>query len=68
MYTHRKRIAEGKEAWVVTNPSDHRVTEKLHLGKEWAHTTDLFDKELKIDNQTIEISLESLDVYVIILR
>jgi hypothetical protein len=64
----RKRIAEGKEAWVITNPADHRVTEKLHLDKEWAHAYDLFDNELNIINQTIEISLESLDVSVIILQ
>jgi hypothetical protein len=44
------------------------VTEKLHLGREWAHATDLFDNELKIDNQTIEISIESLDVFIIILQ
>jgi beta-galactosidase len=64
----RKRITDGKEAWVVTNPTDHMVTEKLHLGREWAHAADLFDNELKIDNQTIEISIESLDVFIIILQ
>ena len=64
----RKRITDGKEAWVITNPTDHMVTEKLHLGKEWAHASDLFDNELKIDNKTIELSIESLDVSVIILQ
>ena len=30
----RKRIADGKEAWVITNPTDHKVTERLHLNKD----------------------------------
>ena len=62
----RKRIAGGKEAWVVTNPTDHPVTEKMKLDKDWAHASDLFDNELKIENQAIEISLESLDVLFIL--
>jgi beta-galactosidase len=64
----RKRITAGKEAWVITNPTDHRVTEKLHLNKAWAHASDLFDNGINIKNQTIEISLESLDVSIILLQ
>jgi beta-galactosidase len=64
----RRRITDGKEAWVVTNPTDHMVKEKIGLKKEWTHASDLFDNELKIDHQTMEISLESLDVSIIILQ
>ena len=64
----RKRVREGKEAWVITNPTDHKVTERLHLNKQWTHASDLFDKELNIDNHSIEISIASLDVSVIILQ
>jgi hypothetical protein len=64
----RKRIADGKQAWVITNPTDHNVTEKLNLEKGVAHAADLFDNELKIDNNTIELSLKSLDVSIIILQ
>lgn len=64
----RKRIVTGKEAWIVTNPTNHPVTERLILNKEWSHASDLFDKELKIENKTIEVSLGSLDVSVIILN
>jgi len=64
----RKRISNGKEAWVITNPTDHIVTERIKLNKEWAHASDLFDNELNINNRSIEISLASLDVSVIILQ
>ncbi len=64
----RKRVRAGKEAWVITNPTDHMITEKLHLSKKWSHASDLFDKELTIENQSIEISLESLDASIIILQ
>ena len=64
----RKRIAGGKEAWVITNPTDHNVTEKLNIEKEFAHATDLFDNELKIKDNGVEVSLNSLDVTIIILQ
>ncbi|MCY4215819.1 MAG: beta-galactosidase [Flavobacteriaceae bacterium] len=63
----RKRKIEGKEAIIITNPTARRLTENISVGT-WSKATNLFDQPLEIVDQTIEISLESLDVEIILLQ
>jgi len=63
----RKRHIEGKEAWIVTNPTDQSITEKLDVGK-WSTATDLFDHPLDIVDKSLTLSVDSLDVKVVLLN
>lgn len=63
----RKRKIEGKEALIITNPTEHKVTEELAVG-EWKKATDLFDKPIEIQNGKIRLTLESLDVGIVLLQ
>jgi beta-galactosidase len=63
----RRRKISGKEAWVITNPTDHAVTESFNIN-DWKTATDLMDQPIAIKDRTVKVSLESLDVSVIILQ
>ena len=62
----RKRRIKDKEAWIVTNPTDHEVTEVLRVG-DWSTATDLFEKSLEIADKRTQLSVGSLDVKVVLL-
>lgn len=62
----RKRKIDDKEAWILTNPTEHPVTQDLNIAS-WATATDLFDKPFTIKNQTIQVTVDSLDVQVVLL-
>jgi beta-galactosidase len=62
----RKRRIDGKEAWIITNPSKHSVTEQLNVGT-WAKATDLFDQPVSIEDKKIRLSVDSLDVALVLL-
>ena len=61
----RKRIIKGKEAWIITNPTGQKVTEQIN-SVEWKNATTLFEEPIEIKNNTIIVSLESLDVAIIL--
>lgn len=63
----RKRKIEGKEALIVTNPTNRKITERINVGG-WKTASNLFDEPVSIDNNTVSITLDSLDVTVILLQ
>ncbi len=63
----RKREANGKEALIITNPTNQKITEQLNTG-DWKNAVTLFDEPLAISNKKINVTLESLDVGVVILQ
>ncbi|SNZ01762.1 beta-galactosidase [Flagellimonas pacifica] len=63
----RKRKIEGKEALIITNPTEHKITESLQVG-DWNTATDLFDVPIAIQNRNIDLTLDSLEVAIVILQ
>lgn len=63
----RRRSVDGKKAIIITNPTDHLVTEQIYVG-DGVVTSDLFDKPVKNENQEIRMSLESLQVEIILVH
>ena len=63
----RRRAAAGKEAYILTNPTDHAVTERVDV-QGWTHIEDLLGGGLEPDGNEVEITLGSLDVSVLVLQ
>ena len=63
----QKRVGEGCEAWLLTNPTDHEVTEPVDVGA-WAKVEDLFGGSIQRHEGRVELMVPSLDVRVLILR
>jgi hypothetical protein len=63
----RKRTVNGKEALIITNPTNQKRTEQLDIS-DWKNAITLFDEPVKIANNKITITLKSLDVGVVILQ
>lgn len=63
----RKRVAEGKEAWLFTNPTDQDVTESVGV-QGWSEVDDLLGEPLARDGDSVSLTVPSLDVRVLILR
>ena len=61
----RKRKIKGKEAWIITNPTGQKITEQINVA-EWKNATTLFDEPIEIKNRAIALSLQSLDVSIIL--
>lgn len=62
----RRRVADGKEAWLFTNPTDQPVTEFVDLGA-WSHVEDLLGETLVCENRKVQLTVDSLDVRVLVL-
>lgn len=62
----RRRAAGGKEAWVLTNPTSERVTERINLAG-WAAVEDLLEEPLTRDGDYVQLDVDGLDVRVLIL-
>jgi hypothetical protein len=63
----RKRKINGKEAWIITNPTGQKVKEQIDLG-DWENAMTLFDEPIEIKNKRITVSLESLEVSIILIH
>ncbi|MEO8766213.1 MAG: beta-galactosidase [Ginsengibacter sp.] len=63
----RKRKVKGQEALFITNPTNQKITEQLDIG-EWKIAYTLFDEPVEIADKKINITLESLDVAVVLLQ
>ncbi len=63
----RKRKIEGKEALIITNPTNHKVTEKIKVGS-WKKASSLYDAPIEILNEKVSLTLESLDVGIVLLQ
>ena len=63
----RRRVAEGKQAWLFTNPTRERVEERICV-KGWAQVSDLMGGPLQRDGGSVALAVESLDVRVLILE
>ncbi len=62
----RKRVIGNKQALIITNPTKQKVVEKINVDG-WNNATDLFDQPLNITGGAVTVSLESLDVMIILL-
>jgi beta-galactosidase GanA len=61
----QKRIAEDKEAWFITNPHKEAITERIILPKD-SKVSDLLGKSLEVKDGMASLTVESLDVRVLI--
>ena len=62
----RKRITPGKEAWIFMNPTGEPVTDTIHIAG-WPHVEDLLGAPLVCAGETVALTIEGLDVQVLIL-
>lgn len=63
----QKRIGEEREAWVLTNPTDHDVTETITI-PQGAIATDLLDGFTQLTDDLSTLKVKSLDVRVLIVN
>ena len=63
----QKRIAGKKEAWFITNPCKETVTEKISI-PDGTKAKDLLGDVIASDGNTVTLTVESLDVRVIIIE
>jgi beta-galactosidase len=63
----RRRVGQHQEAWILTNPTGERLTEEFPL-EGWAAVEDLLGEELTVQEGRVTLSVEPLDVRVLILR
>jgi hypothetical protein len=63
----RKRVLAGKEAWLFTNPTERRITEGVDVSG-WMTARDLLGESLLWEEDWIDLSVDSLDVRVLILE
>lgn len=61
----RKRVTPDKEAWFFTNPTDHDVTTCVDVAG-WSQVEDLLGEPLQRAGDVVELSVNSLDVRVLI--
>jgi hypothetical protein len=62
----RVRAVEGKEAWLFTNPTDEAVTEGVDVSG-WGGVADLLGESVQRDDDVVRLSVEPLDVRVLVL-
>lgn len=62
----RKRITAGKEAWIFTNPTPHKVTERIDVSG-WGRVDELFCDLVERVGDTVTLTVNSLDLKVLIL-
>jgi beta-galactosidase len=63
----RKRVIAGKEAWILTNPGPDAVTETINVS-EWQTVEDMLDDDLQHSGRSVTLTVESLDVRVLVLE
>lgn len=63
----RRRVADTKEAWILTNPTKRTVTESIDAGG-WSTVEDLLGEPVERDGDRVTLSVDSLDTRVLILQ
>ena len=63
----RKRVAAGGEAWLFTNPLAETVTEKVDVSG-WQVVEELGGESLERNGDEVSVTVEGLDVKVLIVR
>ena len=62
----RKRILPNKEAWILTNPTESVVAERIPA-HGWPHVEDLLGGDVARTGDSLEVSVDPLDVRVLVL-
>ncbi len=63
----RKRAIEGKEAWLLTNPTADEVTERLDVSG-WSTVQDLLGDPVERTGDHVGLTVKALDVRVLVLQ
>ena len=63
----RRRVAAGREAWVLTNPHAEPVSERLDV-RGWDRVTDLLGAPCRRAGDSLELEVAALDVRVLVLE
>lgn len=63
----RKRVTGKREAWLLTNPTASRVTQAIDV-TGWKTVRDLLGNSVNTANQNVSLSVDALDVQVLILE
>ena len=66
-FSHRKRAIEGKEAWILTNPTADEVTERLDVSG-WSTLQDLLGNPVERTGDYVDLTVNALDVRVLVLQ
>jgi len=61
----RKRVTKNKEAWLLTNPTGKEITETMNVAG-WKKVTDLLGAKLQHKEDTVTLTVNSLDIRVLI--
>jgi hypothetical protein len=61
----RKRIIPGKEAWLFTNPTADKVSERVDVAN-WPTVEDLLGEPLQREGSEVMLNVPSLDVRVLV--
>jgi len=62
----RKRVVNGKEAWLLTNPHDRDVTERIDAAG-WSSVEDMLGEPLRREGDGVTLTVGSLDVRALVL-
>jgi len=62
----RKRIIPGKEAWLLTNPTERSLSECVCVAG-WRNVEDLMDEPLARNGDWVDLTVRSLEVRVLVL-
>ncbi|NLE43789.1 MAG: hypothetical protein GX620_03615 [Chloroflexi bacterium] len=63
----RRRVGDGSEAWLFTNPTHQSVTESVDVSN-WDTVEDLLDESLDREGDRVLLTVSPLDVRVLIVR
>lgn len=63
----RKRVIGGKEAWILTNPTDEVATEVIDVSG-WSRIADLLGGALEREANNVKLTVPALDIRVLILQ
>jgi hypothetical protein len=59
-------VIPGKEAWIFTNPTEQSITERISVAGS-RNVEDLMDAPLPRDGDSVTLTVNSLDVRVLVL-
>ncbi len=62
----RRRVTEGKEAWLFTNPTAEPISESVNVAG-WAQVEDLLGEPLERQGERVSLTVPALDVRVFVL-
>jgi len=63
----RKRVTPGKEAWILTNPTDQEITERIAV-HGWSRVEDLLGDPIVREGDEVTLKVKGLDVRVLVVE